>query len=135
MSRSGGRSEWERQQAAQRRATEQWAREQARLLKEQEKVLRQQHLESQQQAADAKTAAVDRQIAAIDEVLTRILPLAPLSFDRLKVVPKLPSAVAVYVCPVFGGLLGFLRWLTRAYCRVWLAGCEYVRSAMTRAIT
>ncbi len=91
MSRSGGRSEWERQQAAQRRATEQWAREQARLLKEQEKVLRQQHLESQQQAADAKTAAVDRQIAAIDEVLTRILPLAPLSFDRLKVVPKLPS--------------------------------------------
>src|SRR5229473_3492794 len=45
------------------------------------------------------------------------------------------SAVAVYVCPVFGGLLGFLRWLTRAYCRVWLAGCEYVRSVMTRAIT
>ena len=48
--------------------------------------------------------------------------------------PAKPSAVAVYVCPVFGGRLGFLRWLTRAYCRVWLAGCEYVRSAMTRAI-
>ena len=91
MARSSGRSEWERRQAAQRKAAEQWAREQARLLKEQEKVHRQQHLESQQRTADANTAAVDRQIRALDELLTSILPVAPLSFDRLKVVPKASS--------------------------------------------
>jgi hypothetical protein len=46
------------------------------------------------------------------------------------------SAVAVYVCPVFGGAFwDSLPWLTGADYRVWLAGCGYVRSAMTRAIT
>ena len=48
------------------------------------------------------------------------------------------SAVAAYVCPVSCGpgraSRGSLCWLTGSYWRVWLAGCECVRSAMTRAI-
>jgi restriction system protein len=88
MSRSGGRSQWERQLAAQRREAERQAREHARQVKEQEKVRKQQHLESQQRAAEAKTAAVERQIKALDDVLTSILPTPPLSFDRLKVSPQ-----------------------------------------------
>ena len=91
MTRSGGRSEWERQQAAQRREAEQRTREQARLAMELEKQRRQQHLESQQQAAETKAAAVNRQIKVLDEVLTSMLPLSPLSFERLKVARKIPN--------------------------------------------
>ena len=90
MSRSGGRSQWERQLAAERREAERQAREQARRAKEQERARKQQHLESQQRAADAKTTAVERQITALDDVLTSILPARPLSFDQLKVTPKTP---------------------------------------------
>jgi hypothetical protein len=39
MARSGGRSQWERQMAAQRREAERRAREQARLAKEAEKAV------------------------------------------------------------------------------------------------
>jgi len=91
MARSGGRSEWERQQAALRREAERQARERARLAKEYEKALRQQHLESQQRTAEEKTAAVDWQIKILDEVLTSVLPLSPLSFERLKVTPKVAA--------------------------------------------
>jgi restriction system protein len=91
VARSGGRSEWERRQAAQRREAERYAREQARRAKELEKAEREAHLVSQQLAADTKTAAVDRQIKALDEILTGILLLQPLTFERLKVVPQLPS--------------------------------------------
>ena len=91
MARSGSRSEWERQQAAQRREAERWAREQSRLAKEREKQLHQQHLEAQQRAADAKATAVERQIKVLDEVLTSILPLPPSSFERLQIVPKIPD--------------------------------------------
>jgi len=45
------------------------------------------------------------------------------------------SAVTVYVCPVsVGPSGGSLGWLTGSHCGVWLAGCECVRSVMTRAI-
>jgi restriction system protein len=91
MTRSGGRSEWERRQAALRKEAERRAREQARLAKEQEKARQQRHLESQLRTAETKTAEVERQVSALDEVLTSILALSPLSFDRLKVVPQLPS--------------------------------------------
>jgi restriction system protein len=91
MARSGGRSEWERRQAAQRRETERWEREQSRLAKEREKQRHQQHLESQQLTAETKTAAVDRQIKILDQVLTSVLPLSPLSFEQLKVAPKIPD--------------------------------------------
>jgi restriction system protein len=91
MARSSGRSEWERRQAAERREAERQAREHARLAKEREKVRREQYLESQQRAAEAKSAAVDLQIKVLGDVLTSILPRSPLSFDGLKVAPKVPS--------------------------------------------
>jgi restriction system protein len=91
MARSGGRSEWERRQAAQRREAERWEREQSRLAKEREKQRRQQHLESQQRTAETKTAAVDWQIRLLDQVLTGVLPLSPLSFEQLKVSPEIPD--------------------------------------------
>jgi restriction system protein len=76
--------------AAQRREAERQAREQARLAKEQEKARQQQHLESQQRSAEEKTAVTERRIKILDEVLTGILALPPLTFDRLKVTPRLP---------------------------------------------
>jgi restriction system protein len=90
MARSGGRSQWERQQAALRREIERQQREQARLAKEQEKVRQQQHIEGQQRTAEAKTAAVEQQIKILDEILTGILSLPVLTFDALKVTPVLP---------------------------------------------
>lgn len=91
MARSGSHSEWERQQAALHRELERQAREQARLAKEREKELRQQHLEAQLRAADVRTAEVNRQVKALDEVLAGILALRSLSFDELKVTPKVPG--------------------------------------------
>lgn len=90
MARSGSRSQWERQMAAQRREAERQAREQARLAKELEKARQQRHIESQQRAADLKTAEVERQIKMLDEVLTSILRLPVLTFDSLTVTPELP---------------------------------------------
>jgi restriction system protein len=100
MSRSGGRSEWERSLAAQRREAERMAREQARLAKEREKARQQQHLDSQQRATERKTVAVERQVEVLDEVLTSVLPLPPLSFERLMVSPR--------VAPFDPGPLGLL---------------------------
>jgi restriction system protein len=91
MARSGGRSEWERQQAAQRREAERQAREQARLAREREKARQQQHVESRQRDAEAKSAAVDQQVKGLGELLTSILPRPPLSFTGLKVTPKVPA--------------------------------------------
>jgi restriction system protein len=87
MSGSGGQSEWQRMQAAQQR----YEREQARLAKEQQKAAQQQYLEARQRLAAQQAAAVDQQVRVLEEVLTSILPLPPLSFDRLKVVPKLAA--------------------------------------------
>jgi restriction system protein len=91
VTRSGGRSDWERSLAAQRREAERQAREQARLAKEREKARVQQHLESQQRATERKTAAVERQVMILDEVLTSVLPLPPFSFERLMVSPLVPQ--------------------------------------------
>jgi restriction system protein len=87
---SGSRSEWERQQAARRRELERQARERARLEKEREKALQQQYLASQQEKAVASTAALNRRIVILDQVLTSILALQTLSFERMKVSPQLP---------------------------------------------
>jgi restriction system protein len=87
---SGSRSEWERQQAAQRRELERQARERARLEKEREKALQQQYLASQQETAVARTATLNRRIVTLDQVLTGILTLQPLSFERMKVSPQMP---------------------------------------------
>jgi restriction system protein len=91
MSRGGGSMQWERQLAAQRREAERQARERARWEKEQEKARKQRHLESQQRAAEVKTAEVEQQVKALDEVLTSILPVAPLSFDRMMAIPEIPT--------------------------------------------
>jgi restriction system protein len=87
MPQSMSRSEWERQQAAQRREAERQSREQARLAKEEERRLKQQHLESQQRTADAKTAATEQQVRALDGILTDSLSRPPLTFQQLKVSP------------------------------------------------
>jgi restriction system protein len=91
MARSGSLSEYERQVAARRREADRLAKEQARLAKEQEKIRQQRHAESQQRATETKTAAVGQRIKVLDEVLTGILPLPALTFDRMKVAPKLPG--------------------------------------------
>jgi restriction system protein len=90
MARSGGRSQWEREQAALRREIERQQREQVRLAKEREKARQQQHLEAQQHTAEARGAAVERQIKVLDEILTGILSLPALTFDALKVTPEPP---------------------------------------------
>jgi hypothetical protein len=80
MSSNGGRSERERNLAAQRRNAERKAREQARLAKEREKAHQQEHLHSRQRAAARKTVATERLVEALDEVLTSVLPLPQFSF-------------------------------------------------------
>jgi restriction system protein len=87
MSGNSGGSEWKRMQAAQQRAE----REQARHAKEQQKADQQRYLESRQRLAEQQTAAIDRQLQTLDEVLTGNLPIPPLTFDRLKAVPRLPD--------------------------------------------
>jgi restriction system protein len=91
MARSGGRSQWEREMAAQRREAERQARELLRLTKEQEKARQQRHIQAQQHATERKTTEVEEQIKLLDAVLTSILPLPVLTFDSLKVTPELPS--------------------------------------------
>lgn len=91
MARSGGRSQWERQMAAQRREAERQAREQARLAKEREKAAQQRHIESQQRTAELRTSEVEQRARILDKVLTSVLPLPALTFDSLKVTPELPG--------------------------------------------
>ena len=88
MSRSGNLAEWERRLAAQHRDDERLTRERTRREREQEKARQQEHLESQQRAADEQAAAVQEQIKNLDEVLSGVLPLAPMSFDRLTATPR-----------------------------------------------
>lgn len=88
--RSGGRSDWERRMAAQRREAERVAKEQARLAREREKIRKEEYLAAQQRLADAKTAALDRQVKDLDEVLTSALRLRLVSFPSL-MAPSVPS--------------------------------------------
>ena len=90
MPRSGNLAEWERRLAAQRQADEREARERRRQERERETVRHLEHLDSQQQDADEQAAAVQQQIKSLDEVLTSVLPLPPMSFDRLMATPRTP---------------------------------------------
>ena len=90
MSRSGNLAEWERRLAAQHREDERLTRERTRREKEQEKVRRQEHLQSQQRTADEQAAAVQEQLKNLDEVLSSVLTLPPVSFDRLMATPRTP---------------------------------------------
>lgn len=91
MARSGGRSQWERDMAAQRREAERLAREQARLAKEREKARQQRHIEMQLRTAELRTAEVEDRARVLDNVLTGVLQLSPLTFDSLKVTSEIPS--------------------------------------------
>ena len=91
MARSGNLAAWEQRLAAQRREDDRLARERRQRDNEKERLRQQEHRESQQQAADEKTAAVQERMKALDEVLTSVLPLRPLSFDRLMAVPRTPE--------------------------------------------
>lgn len=83
MPGGGGRSEWERRMAAQRREAERQAKEQARLAREREKAAKEAHLLAQQGVAEAKSAAVEQQVRDLDEVLASALPRRPVSFSGL----------------------------------------------------
>ena len=83
MARSGSLAALEQRLAVQRREDDRLARERRQRAGEQERLRQQEHRESQEQAADDKTAAVQERMKALDEVLTSVLPLRPLSFDRL----------------------------------------------------
>ena len=91
MARSGNLAALEQRLAAQRREDDRLARERRQREGEQERLRQQEHRESQQQAADEQTAAVHERMKALDEVLTSVLPLRPLSFDRLMAVPRTPE--------------------------------------------
>jgi restriction system protein len=97
MHMARGGSNFQRQMAAQQKEAERQARERARLVKEQEKLAREHHLAARQQEADAKTNLVEVQVRTIDEILTSILTLTPLTFERLMSVPNVtpfqPGAV------------------------------------------
>lgn len=77
-----GGSDWQRQMAAQRREAERQARETARLAKEREKLARERYLAARQQEAEAKTGLIEAEVKTLDEILTSILTLAPLTFQR-----------------------------------------------------
>jgi restriction system protein len=93
-----GGSDFQRQLAAQRREEERKAREKVRIEKENEKLGRERHLAARQQEADAKTNLIEVQIKTLEEILTSILSIAPLAFERLMTVPK--------VAPFRPGALG-----------------------------
>jgi restriction system protein len=82
--------EWQYRLAAQHREDERLDRERKRQEMEQEKVRQQERLQAQQRAAGEQTAAAAEQIKSLDEVLTGVLPLEPVSFDRLMVTPRMP---------------------------------------------
>jgi restriction system protein len=90
MARSGGRSQWEREMAAQRKEAERQAREQVRLAKEREKARRELHLQEQQRATERKTAGAEQQIKILDDVLASGLRPPVLTFDSLRATPELP---------------------------------------------
>jgi restriction system protein len=91
MARSGSLAQWEHRLAAQRREDDRLARERRQREKDQERVRQQEHLESQQQSAEEKTAAVEERMKALEEVLTSVLALRPVSFDRLLAAPRTPE--------------------------------------------
>ena len=90
MSRRGNLSELEQRLAARRREDERLARERKRQEREQEQARQQDKVESAQQDAQQQTAAVQEQLKSLDEVLTSVLALPPVSFDRLMATPRTP---------------------------------------------
>jgi restriction system protein len=91
MPRSGNASDWQQRLAAQRQEAEQLAAERRQQVRDREKARQEEHLESQQQSAEEQTAAVQEQIKSLEAVLTSVLTLPPMSFDRLMDTPRTPA--------------------------------------------
>lgn len=87
---SSGRTQWERNLAAQRREAERQARALERLRKEREKARREAYLAAQQQTADDRTAALEEQVRGLDAVLIGALERTPVSFAGL-MAPTVPA--------------------------------------------
>jgi restriction system protein len=90
MPRSGSLSDFERRLAERHREEQRLARER-RQEKEKDKARQQEHLDAQQRAAEEQTAEVPEEIDSLDEVLTSVLALPPVSFDRLMATPRTPA--------------------------------------------
>jgi restriction system protein len=90
MARTGNASDWQHRLAAQRQESERLARESRREQRDREKARQEELLESKQRDAEEQTAAVQEQIKGLEEVLTSVLPLPPMSFDRLMATPRTP---------------------------------------------
>jgi restriction system protein len=91
MARSGNLAAWEQRLATQRREDDRQARAKRQHDRDAERVRQQEHLASRQQAAEDKTAEAQAQLKALGEVLTSVLPLRPLTFERLLAAPKTPD--------------------------------------------
>src|SRR5256885_743035 len=85
-----GRSDWERQLAAQQREAERQARDAVRQAKEQQKAQQSAHVAQQQRLAETKTAAVVEEVKLLDQVLVGVLNQPPITFDDLKARPRIP---------------------------------------------
>jgi restriction system protein len=91
MARIGSLAAWEQRLAAQRREEDQLARERRQREKDTERVRQQEHLAERQRAAEEQTAEVEERMKALGEVLTSVLPLRPLTFERLLAAPREPG--------------------------------------------
>ena len=91
MARSGSLAAWEQRLATQRREDDRQAREKRQRERDAERIRQQEQLASRQQQAEDKTAEVQAQLQALGEVLTSVLPLRPLTFERLLAAPKTPD--------------------------------------------
>jgi restriction system protein len=91
MARSGSLAAWEQRLAAQRRDEDRLARERRQRERDSERVRQQDHLASRQREAEEQTAAVEERMKALGEVLASILPLRPLTFERLLATPRVPE--------------------------------------------
>ena len=91
MARSGSLAAWEQRLAAQRRDEDRLARERRQRERDSERVRQQEHLASRQREAEEQTAAVEERVKALGEVLASILPLRPLTFERLLATPRVPE--------------------------------------------
>jgi restriction system protein len=91
MARSGSIAQFEQRLAAQRREEDRQARERRQREKDQDRIREQEHLESQQGAAEEQTAEVEERMKTLEEVLSSVLSLRPLSFDRLLTTPRAPE--------------------------------------------
>jgi restriction system protein len=91
MARSGNASDWQHRLAAQRQEAEQLAAERRQQVRDRQKARQEELLESQQRTAEEQTVDVQEQIKRLEEVLTSVLPLPPMSFDRLMATPRTPA--------------------------------------------